>query len=313
MKDTRPSLLLAIAVILLILSLTLLGTWAYYSHKNDTRVLSAAAGNTIPHGPPIPASPAAQDSLQYMYAATIRELDMQADSTQKNIDSLKSHMDNKLIESSRLRSEISALMKSGGMSTDEVAMARQKILALQQKVEELKRINQGVDEENRRLKLLLANLTNQQQANNNGFATAQYKPSAEAATVTGEAVAVSELRLKAIQVNNEKEQETTDAQQAEKIVGSFIAKGNGNTSGDLVVVVMQPDGRVLQNSTWDAGTFETREGKRVYSVKMRYDQSKNEARPYLFSISAERFQKGSYTMQIYQNGVMIARTVKTLS
>lgn len=303
------------ALALLVLSLSLLGTWAYYAKKRSSDTVSPVV---TPAGTPgmsamAPVTAATKDSLHNIYAATIRELDIQADSTQRNLDTLKSHLVNKLEESGRLRSEITALLKGGQMNTDEVIIIKQKIATLQQKVEELRRINQDVEEENRRLKSLLAAVANRQPADAGGsFTTAQYKTAT--GTVPGPAgnVLVSDLRLRAVQTDNDREQETTDAQQAEKMVGSFVARGNGD-AGDIMVVVLQPDGRVLQNSTWDSGSFDTREGKKIYSVKMRFDGNRGESRPYLFSIGAERFMRGNYTMQIYQNGTLIARLTKILS
>jgi hypothetical protein len=80
-----------------------------------------------------------------------------------------------------------------------------------------------------------------------------------------------------------------------------------------VVVVLQPDGQVLQKSAWESGTFETRDGKKIYSCKLRCDALQGEAKQLNFSLSADSYQKGNYTMHIYHNGVLIGRASKILS
>ena len=42
------------------------------------------------------------------------------------------------------------------------------------------------------------------------------------------------------------QQETTEAGQTEKLVGSFTVKSNITGKCDIMVVVVQPDGQVLQ-------------------------------------------------------------------
>jgi glutathionyl-hydroquinone reductase len=77
---------------------------------------------------------------------------------------------------------------------------------------------------------------------------------------------------------------------------------------------MQPNGKVLKNSAWETGIFETKEdGRKMYSQKIRFDYNKGETKRCNFSVIADNYPKGNYTFQIYHNGVLIANTVKTLS
>ena len=121
------------------------------------------------------------------------------------------------------------------------------------------------------------------------------------------------LHLFALAGNNKNGQETNTADDAEKIVGTFTvknlpAKGNG----ELLIVVLQPDGKVVKNSVWESGTFESADGKKIYSRKL-YAEATNEEKQLNFSLTPERFLKGDYTMQIWYNGNMIAKMTKTLS
>jgi hypothetical protein len=76
----------------------------------------------------------------------------------------------------------------------------------------------------------------------------------------------SELKLSAIMTDEDKELETSAADQAKKLVGSFTVTNSSQVpNAEMLVVVVQPDGRVLKNSEWDAGSFTTQEGKNLYS------------------------------------------------
>ncbi len=82
---------------------------------------------------------------------------------------------------------------------------------------------------------------------------------------------------------------------------------------DIVVVVVQPNGQVLQKSAWESGSFETPEGKKIYPCKIRCETARGENKQLNFSLTANKYLKGKYTMQIYHNGVLIGRMNKTLS
>ena len=138
------------------------------------------------------------------------------------------------------------------------------------------------------------------------------KPTTVLVANTGVASAAA-LHLFALAGNNKNGQETNTADDAEKIVGTFTvknlpAKGNG----ELLIVVLQPDGKVVKNSVWESGTFESADGKKIYSRKL-YAEATNEEKQLNFSLTPERFLKGDYTMQIWYNGNMIAKMTKTLS
>jgi hypothetical protein len=326
MNDERKISILGIGVAVISAGLLLLATWFYFFFRNNSIYQPVAAEKSTEKKAAALPDVAVQnirDSLQQLYAITTRDLDSQIDSARNNLDTLKSHLDTKLSESAGLRSEIMDILKNSGVGNEGTELARMKIALLQQKVNELRRINADVQVENRRLRYLLNKagtpaLAQQDVYDDTSPAGAVPTGSAEN-TSPGQAgsnqpFTITDLRLTAVQLDEDREKETTQAQQAEKFVGSFMIKNSAAKAGngEIVVVVLQPDGQVLQNSTWESGTFETREGKRVYSLKVRCD-TKEEARAYKFYLNSDRFQKGNYTMQLYQNGTVIGRLVKTLS
>ncbi len=314
MKNARSILLLIVSSLLFLVSFVLLWTWGY-------RVYIKTPGDNTKTGiirkDPATAPVTTRDSLQSIYTATINKLDTRLDSTWNNADSLKGQLDMKLGEFYRLRTEIAALLKDHGTDAN-LDVAKQKIDELQQKVKDLLNKNSDMENENKKLAAILEQLAaNKKDPATSTVQRVSYDNSVPAEKSNGEggALTVSELHLAAVMLENEKEQETTQAQQTQKLIGSFTVKNNGNQSNpaEVMVVVLQPDGQVLKNSAWESGSFNTNEGKKIYSYKMRLDYSKGEPKRLLFSLSTDKYQKGNYTMQVYYNGTLIGKLLKTLS
>lgn len=263
---------------------------------------------------------ATRDSLQKIYAATIRELDSKLDSTWNYADSLKGPLDIKLNEFFKLRNEIASILKNKNNNTD-LGVARQKINELQKKVQELVGRNDDVEQENKRLyamlKQLSVNMKEQEPPNARPivFESKQANETSANSNASGTFIA-TDMRFSALmETDNNKELETYQAVQTDKLVGSFTVKNDNspNNQAEVVVVVLQPDGKVLQKSSWESGTFNTHEGKRIYSCKMRFDYNKGEVKRLNFSLSSDKYLKGNYIMQIYHNGIMIGKLSKSLS
>ena len=79
-----------------------------------------------------------------------------------------------------------------------------------------------------------------------------------------------------------------------------------------MIVIIQPDGRVFQGSGWESGSFETPEGKKVYSAKIVFDAGGSDSRRLTFSVRGDEFLPGDYNVLIYYNGVVAGRGSRTL-
>jgi len=125
---------------------------------------------------------------------------------------------------------------------------------------------------------------------------------------------LSDMNISGLYLDDNKYVETDLASQTAKLSGSFVLKNNRSDikRGDIHIVVLKPDGKLLQSSTWDAGTFETSNGRRIYSAKVGYNCDIGESRKINFSISADQYPKGNYSFDFYQNGYIIGKTAKTL-
>ena len=307
MRENKYDKLLLASVGLLVLSAVMLlisGYNIYFKKHTIPTVEEATAANVF--------VPKLRDSLTKIYSNTVTDLDDHLNLSTNAATDPDTKV--KMVELGKLREEIVTLLGNKKNDAD-LQQAKVKIEELQQKVALLQNNYTGVETENKRLQQLINRLLNSKQyptQSSGTIAIGKQKPTTLPVASKGVASAAS-LHLFALAGNNKNGQETNTADDAEKIVGTFTvknlpAKGNG----ELLIVVLQPDGKVVKNSVWESGTFESADGKKIYSRKL-YAEATNEEKQLNFSLTPERFLKGDYTMQIWYNGNMIAKMTKTLS
>jgi len=301
------------SVLLVLLSAGLISTWVY--HLYDKTIYSNRRTEVYIKDSTAVAD-AIRDSLQKIYSLTITNLDVRLDSTKINADSLKGQLDTKLDEIYKLRNDIGSILKNRNATRADLSNARGMIGELQQRVDELKNQNTSMEEEKKRLTDVLDQLNNDMKGLEQNIKRLgdENKTLTEKINVASIFVA-SEVKLTPVTVKDQREQETNQAKKTTKFVISFNVQNNISESNEaeVVIVIVKPDGQVLQNSVWDAGSFETRnEGRKNYTLKMKFDYQKGEPKHLLFSLNADKYEKGNYNLQIYHNGVMIGKTTKTL-
>ncbi len=309
MRDTKSLSLLLLSSVLFLLSIILLCTWGYqYYHQiQEDKTKDKLVKNNLSSVPD-----STRDSLLKIYQVTLNGLDSRMDTTWTIADSLKGNLDINLKEFYTLRDEIAALLQSKIPNATDLSLARKKIAELQLRVQQLRYRNTDVETENSKLKAILEEMAKQTRGIEQNSKLVEKENKNLTAKVNA-LVSVTAANLNLVALANNGQQETNEAGQTEKLVGSFTVKSNISSKCDIVVVVVQPDGQVLQKSAWESGSFETTEGKKIYSCKLRCETSKDESKQLNFSLTADKYLKGNYTMQIYHNGVLIARTKKSLS
>ena len=324
MRDSKSTFLIFIPVFLLLVCLALLFKWGYQLNRlqnKQQQIIETAKKDD--------ASVAVnnlRDSLQKIYAATVNKLDnnLSTLSPAPINDSLNKNLQTKITEFNQLKTDISSLLKKAATS-DDLELAKLKITELQVRVEQLSKRNKDVEDENKRLNALLAQLTTaikeREQNNNRNNSAAETKTPVTNVTPVNNTVSTappnpnfsaSDLRLTVVAAANNGE--TNDTEEAEKVIASFALRNTidyNNT--EVAVVILRPDGQVLKNSEWETGTFDTKEGRKFYSYKTRFEYNKGETKRVNFSINAENLPKGNYIMQVYHNGAMIGRLQKPLS
>jgi hypothetical protein len=315
MREDKYDILLNVSIVLLIVSATVLGISVYRTYLRDPEPSKANAVAIVK-----PTLNKERDSLQVVYRSAIKAIDTNMLRDPKiNLD--KESQAN-LTDVVNLKNEITTLLKDQS-STADLASAKLKIEELQLKVALLQNRYLGVEADNKRLQALLNQLMSTNKGSQNSTTSTTAFPASEklrmeknnvnTTTANTPTATAGDLHLFTVAENNNKEFETSYAEDAEKMIGTFSLNNlSDNTNTEVMVVVLQPDGKVVKNSVWESGTFETKQGKKVYSRKISFDGAQKD-KQINFSLTPDNFVKGEYTLQVWYNGRMIAKTFKTLS
>lgn len=308
MRENKYDKLLLVSVALLVISAVLLLISGYNIYFKEKGPQALAIGKNAVE---IPLQ--LRDSLEKVYSHTVTAINNNLPIVDNTANDRETQT--KMAELATLRQEIVTLLANKNDDSD-LQLAKVKIEELQQKVAVLQNRYTGVETENKRLQNLINQLLNGKSSAGTASTGAVIPDKQKNVTTSAgnnNSPFAGALHLFAVANTNTKEQETTAAEEAEKIVGTFVvknlpAKGNG----EVLVVILQPDGKVVKNSVWESGTFESVEGKKIYSRKL-FAETATEEKQLNFSLTPDKFLKGDYTMQIWYNGSMIAKMVKTLS
>lgn len=312
MKDIR-------SLLLVLLSGGLVATWIYHFYDKSS-------GNGKPGDPPVSVLPAdslgvtqaIRDSLEKTYAGTISELDSRLNASTSLSDSLQQQLQLKVQEIHRLKQEVGSVLQNPRSTRAELEQARIKMKELEDLVQSLRDEKNALQSEKERLLARLNQVTDEV----GGLQQNIKKLDSENRGLNDKiklasTFVASALHLAAFDVKGDtKEQETTQAKRADKFVASFVLQNNFTDfpGAEIMILIIQPDGSILQNSVWDSGTFETRgEGRKNYTRKMRFDYSKGEQKSLIFAMDVENCQKGNYVLEIWHNGMRIAETSRKLN
>jgi len=320
MRDTRSLLLTIVSILLIVVSMALLWSWGY-NYGNKKKQVAPPVVYT-PSSPTIKSQDAA--TLKKMYDEAKNNLQI-LNGALGLADSLKIDMGDKMKEFYTLRDQLANLL-GDPESKSNIINAIAKISELQKKVERLKKQNLSIEKENKRLAALLAQLSKIQapvfDINDTtvknvavGADSSQQQINTPILPEPTSAYVISKIGFDAYANNDSDPGQTTEqAATVNKLKGSFDLQNNHmpNSNGEFVVVVTQPDGRVLKASTWESGTFETNSGRKIYTCKVKFECNKGEMKSFGFKVEPNEVLTGTYQMQLYYNKEMIASATKTL-
>jgi len=329
MKETRASILLFLSLMLFIFSLAILSFWGYHRYfKTADPAQSKISPVSKPAGEIIdPNVIAKRDSLENAYNETINRLGKKIDSSISYADSLRIPMNAQIEEYARLKKEVKELLNEKNRLQD-LDLAKAKIEELQIKVNDLLAKYDMVVAENKRLVSVITEINEKQEADQVSVANVPVTQTSFDSNSAAEPprpvrqsglgfYSAYDLHLSAWTITDNKELETYKAYQADKFIGSFIVKNPNPPSSnniEMLVVITAPDGHVIQKSPWESGTFETADGKNmIYSMKINFDYTKGEPKKLLFTLKADDFIPGTYTMQIFHNGAQLGKTTRVLN
>lgn len=302
LKESRISFLLLFSLCLLLLAFIILFAWGFIYYRNAAEVVKNQPTIIIKDSSSIAAG--IRDSLQKIYASTWQQINQQLDAANTNADSIQGSMDMKYQEFSQIRSEISRILDAN-KTPSQMDAARLKLAELQMRLEDWRKKYNDVAAENQRLSALLRQLastpSNERRQTVSNTSIPVIPTSASAANLPA-------MQVQAWQLKAEEEADRV------RLRGSLEVTNNDNGSSvEMFVVILQPDGKLLKQSGWDSGSFQTREGTKIYSCKLRFDCAKGENKSLNFSVPSGNLQKGMYSIQVYHKGVMVARGNKSLS
>ncbi|MCX6293467.1 MAG: hypothetical protein NT127_04130, partial [Sphingobacteriales bacterium] len=212
-----------------------------------------------------------------------------------------------------------ATLLSNPTDIEGLSAAQQKIGTLQSKVDELRKQNLAIQQENKRLGILIDKLAKVGDSGNDVITEAktaitEQKQTPEKPNASG-LLTISDLNIVGLTNDDINLTETDLADNLNRFSGSFLVRNNlsQNAFGEVMVVIVQPNGKVLQSSSWDSGTFETKDGRKIYTSKVKFDCNKGELKKIPFSVSADQYQKGNYQALLYQNGNLITKISKSFN
>lgn len=287
MRENKYERLLNVSIAVLIVSALMLAFTAYnVFYKDKPAILSAKTSG---------------DSLDVLYKQTIAAIDPVL------IKAAYADNDNRsrLVEMNALRTEIDSLLLNRGSEKD-LASAKVKIEELQLKVKSLQERYVDVAGQNKELRALLERLiaaqkTKSEPAFSNEPVSSTNLSNNSSAGYLKSNTAVSGVRAGSMKLTFPagEEEETFNIQ------GSFtLDNKDAKYPEDIIIVILQPDGKTLRSSPWESGTFASKDGKKLYSRKLASDPAER-GKLYKFTLPATELLTGVYTMQVWYQGNMV--------
>ena len=308
MRDNKTILLAFLAAGLVI-------TWIYHiydksQYSNHTREVFVKDSIAV--------AEAVSDSLRIYYTRALDQLGVEKLQIDSSNSSLKGELGQRVTEINKLRDEISIILKRKNLSQADLTEAKTKINDLQSKIENMRRENTSLVEERTKLNGVLAQLNGEMNSlqQNMEKVSAENKDLAQKINDASVFIA-SEIKFAAVNVKaDEKESETTQQKKANKFVTSFTVQNNilDLESAEVIVVITDPSGKSLNTEVWDAGSFETKtDGRKIYTLRVKFEYNKGEAKRLIFSLEPNSFEKGTYKLSLYHNGIRIGESSWKLS
>ena len=150
----------------------------------------------------------------------------------------------------------------------------------------------------------------------NLVATQSEKKSLEQTVDVGSTFSASNIQIAAVnEKRSGKERETSAAKRVDKLVVSFDVENRITKSGpaDMYIMVTAPDGKIISDATTGGGTLSTRiDGDKTFTSKLTLNYEQGKRQNVQLPLHLEKFAKGDYRIQVYQNGFKIGEGVRTL-
>ena len=231
---------------------------------------------------------------------------------------LEGKLSDKSKEIAKTKTEIRGILNKKNATAAELGRAKNLIAYLNDKIAIMEQDVARLTEENKNLNNDKVTLTkDKEKLTQDLTATTVVKQDLEKKVDIASTLNASNISIKALKVKrNGKEKETTTAKRVDKLKISFDVNNRIIQTGltDIYVCVIGPDGKAIAAENMSSGTFTTREeGDKTFTAKLPIDleTSKNKNVEFAFA-PGQHFVKGSYIIQIYQNGFKIGEGIREL-
>lgn len=290
-------------IIILLLVVAIIASWAYFFYtKNQNENLITEKDATYF------TLDSSKNEVQKEYDSAMVRLEAMTQ-TNNGLDSLVKSKDQ---EMQILKTRFRAIVSKQNASARDLAEARSLVKELNVKIDDYVKEIERLQAENQQLTVDKANLTSDKQnLEKNLTSTQAAKKDAEDKVDVGSTLHASSFKISAINERNSgKESETTRAKRADKLRISFVLDENRiAVSGTkmLYIIAKDPAGKVIKESTLDSGSFGTRQdGNLEYTNKLDVQYTQGEIKQISFDLKqTDKYEKGSYSFIVYQNGFKI--------
>ena len=225
---------------------------------------------------------------------------------------LQTKLTEKNSEIAKVKAEIRGILNKSNASASELAKAKTLISELNGKIASLEQDVARLTQENQSLNNDKVALTaDKEKLNKDLTAVTVVKQDLEKKVDVASTLNASNILITPINVKGSgKEKISTTAKRVDKLVISFDVDNRIAQPGltDVYVLVIGPDGNPI---TTGAETFTTREdGNKSFTAKLPVDLETAKKKNVEFAFApGSSFQKGNYTVQIYQNGFKIGESI----
>lgn len=291
-----------------LLAAGLLGTWGYLlydKNKSSEKIQTFQAQST--------SYMTQRDSLKNMYD----EAEMRLDSITSNNNTLHGQLTDRQKDINSLKSQIRSILSKKNATEAELKEAKGLIAQLNDKISGLEADVVRLTGENQQLTAANTTLTQEKSDLQQTLqTTTTEKQDLEKTVDVGSTFSASNIQVTAINDRrNGKEKATTTAKKADKLVVSFDVENRIAKSGpaDMYILVTAPDGKVIADPSMGSGTLTTRtDGDKPYTAKVSIQYEQGTQKLVEFPIKQNKFQTGSYKIEIYHNGFKIGEGTRIL-
>ena len=221
-------------------------------------------------------------------------------------------------EIARKKAEIRGILNNRNATTAELAKAKELIGQLNDRIGNMEQDVARLTTDNQALTQTKVQLTQDNSSLTSDLqTTTAVKQDLEKKVDIASTLNASNIVIVPVDVrSNGKEKITSTAKHVNKLLISFDVTNRIAQSGmtDVYVCITGPDGKNMVVSAAGPVTFTTREeGDKSYTAKVPVDFQMSQKKKVEFAFTPTgKFQQGSYTIQIYQNGYKIGEGTREL-